>query len=104
MAAFSLLIIQPCVCLSLFSVNQAIASRFTDHLSVSRITLRSEPALCSWQSGWHWDSLITFSFPDSSVGKESACNALDLGSIPELGRSSGEGKGYPLQYSVPENV
>ena len=31
--------------------------------------------------------------------KESACNARDLGSIPGLGRSPGEGKGYPLQYS-----
>ena len=39
-------------------------------------------------------------FPDSSVGKESACNAGDLGLIPGLGRSPGEGKGYPLQYSV----
>ena len=38
-------------------------------------------------------------FLDSSVGKESACNAGDLGSIPGLGRSPGEGKGYPLQYS-----
>ena len=35
----------------------------------------------------------------SSVGKESACNAGDAGSIPELGRSPGEGIGYPLQYS-----
>ena len=32
-------------------------------------------------------------------GKESACNAGDLGSIPGLGRSPGEGNGYPLQYS-----
>ena len=38
-------------------------------------------------------------FPDSSVGKESACNARDLCLIPGLGRSSGEGIGYPLQYS-----
>ena len=38
-------------------------------------------------------------FPDSSVGKESTCNAGDPGSIPELGRSAGEGIGYPLQYS-----
>ena len=37
-------------------------------------------------------------FPDSSVGKESACNAGDTSSIPGLGRSAGEGKGYPLQY------
>ena len=36
---------------------------------------------------------------DSSVGKESACNAGDSGSIPGLGRSSREGIGYPLQYS-----
>ena len=42
-------------------------------------------------------------FPHSSVGKESACNARDPGSIPRLGRSSGEGKGYPLQYSGLEN-
>ena len=35
----------------------------------------------------------------SSAGKESACNAGDPGSIPGLGRSAGEGIGYPLQYS-----
>ena len=39
------------------------------------------------------------SFPDSSVGKESACKAGDLGLIPGLGRSAGEGKGNLLQYS-----
>ena len=38
-------------------------------------------------------------FPDSSVGKESTCNAGDPGLIPGLGRSAGEGIGYPLQYS-----
>ena len=38
-------------------------------------------------------------FPGSSVGKESAYNAGDPGSIPESGRSTGEGIGYPLQYS-----
>ena len=42
-----------------------------------------------------------FSF--GSVGKESTCNAGDLGSIPGLGRSSGEGKGSPFQYSGLEN-
>ena len=41
--------------------------------------------------------------PDSSVGKESACNAEDLDSIPGLGRCPGEGNGYPLQYSGLEN-
>ena len=38
-------------------------------------------------------------FPDSSVGKESACNAGDPSWIPGLGGSAGEGIGYPLQYS-----
>ena len=38
-------------------------------------------------------------FPDSSVGKESTCNAGDPGSIPRSGRSPGEGIGYPLQSS-----
>ena len=42
-------------------------------------------------------------FPRSSVGKESACNAGDLGSILGLGRSPGEGNGNPLQYSCLEN-
>ena len=42
-------------------------------------------------------------FPDSSVGKESSCNAGDPGSIPGSGRSAGEETGYPLQYSGPES-
>ena len=42
-------------------------------------------------------------FPCGSAGKESACNAGDLGSMPRLERSHGEGKGYPLQYSGLEN-
>ena len=42
-------------------------------------------------------------FPDSSVGKEYTCNARDLSLIPGFGRSLGEGKGYPLQYSGLEN-
>ena len=42
-------------------------------------------------------------FPYSSAGRESACNVGDLGLIPGLRRSAGEGKGYPLQYSGLEN-
>ena len=42
-------------------------------------------------------------FPWGSAGKGSACSMGDLGSIPGLGRSLGEGKGYPLQYSGLEN-
>ena len=44
-----------------------------------------------------------FALHHSSVGKESACNAGDPGLIPRSGRSTGEGKGYPLQYSDLEN-
>ena len=54
---------------------------------------------------WQWILYLstTPSFPLSSVGKESACNAGDLGSVPGLGRSPGEGNGNPLQYSCLEN-
>ena len=50
---------------------------------------------------WRRDRLRTpvfLGFPGGSVGKESACNVGDLGSIPGLGRSPGEGIGYPLLY------
>ena len=46
---------------------------------------------------------LILGFPCGSAGKESACNVGDLGSIPGLRRSPGEGKGYPLQYSGLEN-
>ena len=46
---------------------------------------------------------LLYGFPCDSAGKESACNAGDLSLIPGLGRSPGEGKGYPLQYSGLEN-
>jgi len=45
----------------------------------------------------------SLSFPGGSTGKESTCNAGDLGSIPELGRSPGKGNSYPLQYPGLEN-
>ena len=46
---------------------------------------------------------VFLGFPDGSAGKESACKVGYLGSIPGLGRSPGEGNGYPLQYSGLEN-
>ena len=46
---------------------------------------------------------VFLGFPCGSAGKESACNVGDLGSIPGLGRSPGEGKGYPLHCSGLEN-
>ena len=50
----------------------------------------------------HRDS-VTMGFPGGSAGKESTCNAGDLGSIPGLGRSPGEGNSYTLQYSCLES-
>ena len=50
----------------------------------------------------YWELCAYYSkqgFPDSSVGKESACSAGDLGSIPGSGRSPGERIGYPVSYS-----
>ena len=49
------------------------------------------------------ESGLANGFPCGSAGKESASNAGDLGLIPGLGRSPGEGKGYPLQGSGLEN-
>ena len=49
---------------------------------------------------WPLDDILcmVFGFPDSSVGKESACNAGDPSSVSGSGRPAGEGIGYPLQY------
>ena len=65
-----------------------------------------------WFDSWVWKILcrrdrlpapVFLGFPCGSAGKESAHNAGDLGLIPGLGGSPGEGKGYPLQYSGLEN-
>ena len=48
-------------------------------------------------------STLSTGFPGGSAGKESTCNVGGMNSIPGLGKSPGEGKGYSLQYSGPEN-
>ena len=48
---------------------------------------------------FYTDLLIAMGFPDSSVGKESACKAGDPGSLPGSGRSAGEGMGHPIHSS-----
>ena len=73
-------------------------------------TVKNQPAVReTWVQSLDWEdpleegtathSSIFWSFPGSSVGKESACSVGNPGSIPGLGRSPGEGIGYPLQYS-----
>ena len=66
------------------------------------------PSFGSWvgKTRWRRDRLPTpvfLGFPGNSAGNESTCNEGDLGSIPGLGRSPGEGKGDPLQYSGLKN-
>ena len=63
-----------------------------------------------WPLGWEYPlekgwllTPVFLGFPCGSTGKESACNVGDLDWIPGLGRTPGEGKGYPLQYSGLEN-
>ena len=55
------------------------------------------------ENTYYWALCRKMGFPCGSAGKESACNAGDRSSIPRLGRSPGEGKGYPLHYSGLEN-
>ena len=59
---------------------------------------------CLWKDLVSKYGHILRGFPCGLVRKESPCNAGDLGSIPGLERSPGEGKGYPLQYSGVENA
>ena len=61
-----------------------------------------ETPVWSLETRWRRERLpspVFLGFPCGSVGKETACNARDLGSIPVLERYPGERKGYPLQYS-----
>ena len=85
-------------------------SRVAAHrLLFVRIRLqRRRPQFDSWVGKIRWrrdrlPTLVFLGFPGGSVGKESACNVGDLGSITGLGRFPGEGKGYPLQCSGLEN-
>ena len=75
------------------------------YLAQSSIPLISSQNIISFSSGHRVSFFETklLGFPCGSAGKESSCNVGDLGLIPEFGRSPGEGKGYPLQYSGLEN-
>ena len=70
---------------------------FLRHRNQGLLQTLSHAFLSSWDT-LHTDTYMT-SFPGSSAGKESTCNAGKSGSIPGSGRSPGEGIGYPLQYS-----
>ena len=89
---------------------------FTLHFHALEKEMATHPSVLAWRIlgmgshrvGHDWSDLavavvVAGDFLHSSAGEESACNAGDLGSIPRLGRSPGEGKGYPPQYSGLEN-
>ena len=96
-------------------MGQGVGSMWVLPLGIPDTSVGKEPACIagdprfdSWVGTipWRKDRLPTpvfLGFPGGSAGKESARNAGDLGSIPGLGRSPGEGKGYPLQYCALEN-
>ena len=70
-------------------------------LDFSLFALGDNYSILTWGNSFLFN--ITICVSGSSEGKESACNAGDLGSVPGLGRSLGEGNGYSLQYSCLEN-
>ena len=72
------------------------------HLQCRRPRFNSWVGKIRWRRG-RLPTPVLLGFPFGSAGKESSCNAGDQGSIPGLGRSPGEGIGYPLQYSGLEN-
>ena len=98
------------VCIIVEKVNKFIQKpNFPDSSGGKNLpAVQEAPRFDFWvgKIPWRRDRLPTpvfLGFPGGSAGKESACNVRDLGLIPGLGRSSGEGKGYPLQYSGLEN-
>ena len=75
-----------------------LAQLVKNHLQCRRLQFDSWVRKMPWRKD-RLPTLVFLGFPFGSTGKESTCNAGDLGSIPGLGRSPGEGIGYTLQYS-----
>ena len=88
-----------------------LTSTVFPHSSVGKKKIHLQckrPCFDSWvgKIPWKRDRLLTpvfLCFPCGSAGKESTCNAGNLGLIPGLGRPLGKGKWYPLQYACLEN-
>jgi len=85
------------VCVCVYSNSLTIHPWMKTYIvSISTTVLQTNIMLkCTWRYIYLWISIV--GFPYTSVGKESTCN------VGDLGRSPGEGKGYPLQYSGLEN-
>ena len=86
-----------------FSYHDSLIAQLVKNLPAMQETL---VRFLGQKIPWRRDRLPTpvfLDFPCDSAGKESPCNVGELGSIPGLGESPEEGKGYPLQYSGLEN-
>ena len=84
--------------------SKSILCCVTSYTSLIKLSLLRECYLPAGQQiSLHSFPSYVAGFPCGSAGKESTCNAEDLGSIPGLGRSSAEETDYPLQYSGLEN-
>ena len=96
--AFLLIPLQATQALATLKSCQFLEATITHDVSSSGISQQcpSKTISCYYQGRY-------LGFPGGSDSKESACNVRDLSSIPGLGRSPGEGKGQPLQYSGLEN-
>ena len=97
---------------SVQGIFQARILDFSRDLTDPSISSTNRWILCHWvtrEALWPYIHIYIYlqlwlrAFSGGSDCKESACNAGDLGLIPGLGKSAGEGKGYPLQYSCLEN-
>ena len=85
------------------TIESSPAPQF-ESISSLVLNLVYDPTLTSIRDYGKNHSFDYRGLPGGPADKESTCNAGDLGSIPGLGRSPGEGKGYPFQYSGLENT
>ena len=85
-----------------FGIILSLENAVNVQVSVS-LRVQIEPHIQNEDIIWGDFTNIQRGFPRDSDGKESACNSGDSGLVPQWGRSPGEGKGYPLQYSCLEN-
>ena len=88
--------------MSLSQLRESVMDREAWSAAVRGVT-KSWTQLSDWTEMKATIFQLSMGFPGGSNGKESTCNAGNLGSIPGLGRSPGEGNGYPLQYFCLKN-
>ena len=89
-----------------FSNEADLANQQQESIQVCCEAAETRQCFTSAKTGWGRKQSLGKKYtglPWSLSGKESTCDAGDLGSVPGLGRSPGEGNGYPLQYSCLDN-